>query len=686
MFRLFVASVAFALFQVMLPASANTDAESFSDDFDYETLMEMSDLDLDVSGILPSGGGLLHRFDNKTFLRFSSGETSTDTDVSASSPHLEGVESADSIPDEIRRRSTDVQQNVVNLGLSPRFLKLPSTAWSKASSGLLWRVNKDGDIECAAIADRSRCIWWGEIADLRSDDSQPTIVCGEDYASKFASDGYSKAGHWCATLREQEFDRNPRMLKTRWHKDLTLNKIWRVNEDGVIECAAKANLKRCVRAVEYSKDAMENIFGKSDGSQPAIACNEKQYSKSGRWCATLRESELARSPPVSEAYVFGQDGDQEYLNGHYALDGYFGHNLSFEVTFTFTPGESKDFTFLLGTRPENIHVGVGSAPEVGTLASLGIDQEDQVGDIVSVTLEIGEVSSLEISMNDEVKETIALSRELLDAHMRRVIRDGVTTLMVSLPIDITMLYTIVGVKIGDEDGDYIKSASMSVASSSTTTSEGFYDYRVNYGFTQSHRSGNDLYLHNVRLASLGEIYVAQDDLSSGEEPGEDDYSKVALYFLAEQLDDDEKTSHWKATYTRGGTLPSVCPSGTEYDAGLCYPPADNPEYSCVGPVCWQNCVVLHCSVSQRPVFSAWSDSIAPSGFVVLSKCAPSSASRDSPRRVAWLYSRPRVEARAPRPYSVKAALTTNNARAQATNISSSTIPGCFRTCFPVRKL
>jgi hypothetical protein len=45
----------------------------------------------------------------------------------------------------------------------------------------------------------------------------------------------------------------------------------------------------------------------------------------------------------------------------------------------------------------------------------------------------------------------------------------------------------------------------------------------------------------------------------------------------------------KPSQMRGaGTVPSSCPSGGEYDAGLCYPTCP-ANYRGVGPVCWQNC-------------------------------------------------------------------------------------------------
>jgi hypothetical protein len=45
----------------------------------------------------------------------------------------------------------------------------------------------------------------------------------------------------------------------------------------------------------------------------------------------------------------------------------------------------------------------------------------------------------------------------------------------------------------------------------------------------------------------------------------------------------------KSTYTRGvGSLPTACPGGREYDAGLCYTPC-NPGFTGVGPVCWGTC-------------------------------------------------------------------------------------------------
>lgn len=45
----------------------------------------------------------------------------------------------------------------------------------------------------------------------------------------------------------------------------------------------------------------------------------------------------------------------------------------------------------------------------------------------------------------------------------------------------------------------------------------------------------------------------------------------------------------KESYGRGaGTVPKTCPSGQDYDAGLCYPDC-KAGYKSVGPVCWQNC-------------------------------------------------------------------------------------------------
>ena len=43
------------------------------------------------------------------------------------------------------------------------------------------------------------------------------------------------------------------------------------------------------------------------------------------------------------------------------------------------------------------------------------------------------------------------------------------------------------------------------------------------------------------------------------------------------------------SYGRGaGSIPTVCPEGREYDAGLCYPACES-GYDGVGPVCWQDC-------------------------------------------------------------------------------------------------
>ncbi|AKJ01230.1 Arabinogalactan endo-1,4-beta-galactosidase [Archangium gephyra] len=46
---------------------------------------------------------------------------------------------------------------------------------------------------------------------------------------------------------------------------------------------------------------------------------------------------------------------------------------------------------------------------------------------------------------------------------------------------------------------------------------------------------------------------------------------------------------WRDSYGRGaGTLPNACPTGQQYDAGLCYPNC-KAGYTGVGPVCWQSC-------------------------------------------------------------------------------------------------
>lgn len=46
---------------------------------------------------------------------------------------------------------------------------------------------------------------------------------------------------------------------------------------------------------------------------------------------------------------------------------------------------------------------------------------------------------------------------------------------------------------------------------------------------------------------------------------------------------------WRETYGRGvGTVPTICPDGMEWDAGLCYTLCKE-GYHGVGPICWANC-------------------------------------------------------------------------------------------------
>jgi len=55
--------------------------------------------------------------------------------------------------------------------------------------------------------------------------------------------------------------------------------------------------------------------------------------------------------------------------------------------------------------------------------------------------------------------------------------------------------------------------------------------------------------------------------------------------------DDAGVSCTKPTYQRGVGATTLCPAGMESDAGLCYAQCENPNYSGVGPVCWQNCPI-----------------------------------------------------------------------------------------------
>jgi hypothetical protein len=85
----------------------------------------------------------------------------------------------------------------------------------------------------------------------------------------------------------------------------------------------------------------------------------------------------------------------------------------------------------------------------------------------------------------------------------------------------------------------------------------------------------------------------------------------------------------KENYGRGvGTVPKTCPSGQQYDAGLCYPTCKN-EYKGIGPVCWAKCkklsangIMMHtdcgaaCSTT-RDACTKWAGSLTKEGFEVL---------------------------------------------------------------------